>query len=1760
MESKKILIFAPYGAWTVHHQVDAMVGAALMLRGCDVRALICDGIFENCPITKNREFCDRCRDTADSLFSAFHIPLIRISELLKQRDMNDCHQWAEHISIPDMANATFEEAKIGEWVTPAMHSYFMTEILDFKKPDVVNKNRSFLYSGALLTRAFKSLFQSFVPAHLTCYSGFHLYYRVAMEIFKQHDIPVLVHERGAIDNSFLFVENESVHSFRGRFNAWETWKNIPLSLQECEQLKEYIANREQGKNLNSYVVSNFLSDELNIRRQLKIPDNIKIVSLFTTCDWELGLSKLETPMKFDSQVSWLRHIINNFDQKDVFFVIRHHPGIVRKDGFIGKTFLKELFHFNIELAGRENVRVVMPYEKLSSYSLLWNSDAAVIVRSTIGLEAIFRGVGAVSELHSFKSIVGIDHFESTDYKGAIQKAIAKTNTFGIEDLRQAYRASYFIFFRLSDLFKSIGIKDIWAPEIRLKNIEELKDGNDPTLDRICDHVIMGKKLYPLPETSQGDRCLDTETGFLETEVREIQEKRARIQKTTRPTVPGQEPLFAVVRLRHDGRYQPVDTKLYKSIGCSRHKNLEKYEICFSSNSNMTGTLDEIRKVVNGIKAEYIYFGSDQTQVDESLFAETVDFLTKSQNGKYDGVISGAWICERDGSVYNEVFTERNSPREYQELVNHSGLFETPIHLFSLIIWRKSAIISFIDALDVETKSALGFAEAIFNFIICGNGDFNFFKTSIPMVTIFLAPSPQELFAYGEHLIGEENWSDALNLLDLAKNSGCTAPRLDFYRGFAKFRLGKLWEAYALSEAQVIKDQTDQQASDLFYTIKNCVEPLELRYDDVASAIQSVRGALANGQEKFLFEKVKSLPDDAVILEIGALYGRSTVSIAYACVGTRRKFYSIDTFRGMIDGGTNPNGPSFLDVWWANIRRLGLENYVNPLPGLSQEQLASWADKQRPDFVFIDASHHYRHVVKDFEQVYYLVKDGGWIALHDVEPSWPGPWRVWRETGMKLLSEHEYCSTISCGRKEAGKSYVRPTHASTFSYSKEWAKFLENRASDLSNAMKLSIMENEGMTIAADNLEAAERIIASMPDHPSFKHSLGEMIKLEASEDPLLHLWYALTLEKSGNRRMAREQLIEARRNSMPGVNRRIDMHFNRLSDPVEICNHASAKSHQPTTYSGKPMCLFLNTYYQGFLETMYRKVLTLKSENYDHQKQILQAQFFGDSDFYSRGLKTNGWNAADLIVNCYPLQRQWALENSFSGNQLEITIEQIRKTKPTVLYLQDLSMGTKEFLRAVRPYTDLIVGQIACPISPQTDLKGFDIIFTSFPHYVTRFRKLGIMAYYQPLAFDSRVLEGDPAPSRQYPVTFVGGISNAHGKGSAVIEKIARIAPIDFWGYGAGSLPADSVIRKHHHGEVWGLDMFSILRCSQITLNRHVDAAENYANNMRLFEATGCGSLLITDYKDNLNELFDIGKEVIAYRSPEECAAFIQYYTQHPGEAQNIAKAGQQRTLRDHTYLNRMEQTTEIFDRLLRYRRESRLYPLPSKISNGHKAIRFDQITDEMTTAWQSPKIPEKQRGLVQRELAGMYRGQIPLIYQVLTDCLYPHVGPGCSILEIGCASGYYYEVLEYLLNKPIAYTGVDYSESLINMAKNFYSKPEFHMADGSNLPFCDEQFSVAISSCILLHVPNYREHIRETARISQKLVVAHRTPICRRRPTQYMRKEAYGEETVELIFNEDEFISEFKSNDLNLIRSWEYLSNPTEDRFEATYLFQKIK
>jgi spore maturation protein CgeB len=375
--------------------------------------------------------------------------------------------------------------------------------------------------------------------------------------------------------------------------------------------------------------------------------------------------------------------------------------------------------------------------------------------------------------------------------------------------------------------------------------------------------------------------------------------------------------------------------------------------------------------------------------------------------------------------------------------------------------------------------------------------------------------------------------------------------------------------------------------------------------------------------------------------------------------------------------------------------------------------------------------------------------------------------------------------------------------------------------------------------------------------------------------------------------------------------------------------------------------LILDTYYSRFLEATYRQTPGLASRPYAAQLEHLLAQCFGTSDFYSRHLREFGVDAADIVVNCAPLQLRWAQEHGLgpfvhraprrgvlrsliarlrgdglpsafrSAEAEQIALAQIRAIAPDVLYCQELTFLSPAALAEAKRHVRLLVGQIASPLPEQASLAPFDLILTSFPHFVPRFRALGIASEYFKIGFEPRVLERLGAATRHRAVTFVGGISPAHGKGTGLLEALARRVPLEVFGYGAETLEAGSELARRHRGEAWALDMYRVLCESRITINRHIDVAEDYANNMRLFEATGCGALLMTDAKRNLDDLFRVGVEVVAYRDVDEAVALVEQYLEDDEARERIARAGQQRTLQEHTYAQRMRELVPILEQAL---------------------------------------------------------------------------------------------------------------------------------------------------------------------------------------------------------------------------------------------------
>jgi len=391
--------------------------------------------------------------------------------------------------------------------------------------------------------------------------------------------------------------------------------------------------------------------------------------------------------------------------------------------------------------------------------------------------------------------------------------------------------------------------------------------------------------------------------------------------------------------------------------------------------------------------------------------------------------------------------------------------------------------------------------------------------------------------------------------------------------------------------------------------------------------------------------------------------------------------------------------------------------------------------------------------------------------------------------------------------------------------------------------------------------------------------------------------------------------------------------------------------------------LILSTDYPEFLRWLYAQHPKVEKQPYEEQMRARVESLFGVADFYSSNLCKLGHEAWDIYTNNEVMQKVWAREHgtrveaptpgqqhvgtvlqrarriaaktplrylkplfrpvlrSLDGQQTwfyDILAAQIKHYKPDVLLNQAMGGISSRFLREMKPYVQLLVGQIASPLPKKDeDFTCYDLVISSLPNLVEHFRRMGVQAELHRLGFGRQVLSRLRNEGEECSISFVGSLSGHHEARVRLLEYLCSRLDMKVWGPGVEGLPENSLIRRRYKGKAWGIEMYQILHNSKMTLNHHIDIAESYANNCRLYEATGAGTLLITDWKENLHEMFEPDREVVAYRTPEECAELVQYYLEHDNEREAIARAGQQRTLREHTYYQRMQELMDILERHL---------------------------------------------------------------------------------------------------------------------------------------------------------------------------------------------------------------------------------------------------
>ena len=124
-------------------------------------------------------------------------------------------------------------------------------------------------------------------------------------------------------------------------------------------------------------------------------------------------------------------------------------------------------------------------------------------------------------------------------------------------------------------------------------------------------------------------------------------------------------------------------------------------------------------------------------------------------------------------------------------------------------------------------------------------------------------------------------------------------------------------------------------------------------------------------------------------------------------------------------------------------------------------------------------------------------------------------------------------------------------------------------------------------------------------------------------------------------------------------------------------------------------------------------------------------------------------------------------------------------------------------------------------------------------------------------------------------------------------------------------------LRSHHatalHGPVSDVEYVSLFSESRISLGFLVLGDSHRAFRplrqirLREFEAPMAGAFYVTGWLPEIARHYDIGREIVCYRSVGELVDLCRYYLRHETARERIRRAGHERARRDHTWERRYE-------------------------------------------------------------------------------------------------------------------------------------------------------------------------------------------------------------------------------------------------------------
>lgn len=391
----------------------------------------------------------------------------------------------------------------------------------------------------------------------------------------------------------------------------------------------------------------------------------------------------------------------------------------------------------------------------------------------------------------------------------------------------------------------------------------------------------------------------------------------------------------------------------------------------------------------------------------------------------------------------------------------------------------------------------------------------------------------------------------------------------------------------------------------------------------------------------------------------------------------------------------------------------------------------------------------------------------------------------------------------------------------------------------------------------------------------------------------------------------------------------------------------------------------LTELYAATVKYLYETFPSLSEKSFLEQKEIIDSNASIWSSGWEDALVKHNIEVLSIPINLPLFLANWRKEiNSNAIESSQIILDMLNKFMPDILLYDNYNLELLHLIKNKITSIKRVILWSGSAIANSNIFNHVDLVLSCAPETVKILRQQGKIAEHLNHAFNKRLLSTDNSFSDKYNLIFIGQIYRAigfHMYRDKMLKEIVRNLDLKIFSsaYELGLsdflhhltkksaltlllpvyflldqfsdeyspklekakkypfFPYSLKLKKSLRPTVYGKKMYDVIRNSKIVLNIHADSSPLYASNMRLFETTGVGSCLLTDWKENINELFKEGEEIVTYRNTEECIEKAKWLLEHDQERESIALKGQQRTFSSHLYKHRVPEFLTIIKKHL---------------------------------------------------------------------------------------------------------------------------------------------------------------------------------------------------------------------------------------------------